>query len=230
MRILFFKNHKRKQLKQSDEYRNSNEYWNKRYELGQTSGAGSYGRLAEFKADVINTFLDKYDVQTSIELGCGDGNQLGLIDYPQYLGLDVSRKAIANCIQKYKNDKTKDFLYYDPELLKNDTAIIRGDLSISLDVIYHLTEDHVYEIYMQTLFKLASKFVIIYSSNDPTLNQKLDTPEHIIHRRFMDWIKQNRPDFSLTDTILNRYPLKTGNHQEESFADFYFFTHRSVVS
>ena len=32
----------------------SNEYWEQRYKTGGNSGAGSYNRLAEHKADIIN--------------------------------------------------------------------------------------------------------------------------------------------------------------------------------
>ena len=32
-------------------------YWELRYRNGGTSGAGSYGRLAEFKAEVLNEFV-----------------------------------------------------------------------------------------------------------------------------------------------------------------------------
>lgn len=40
-----------------------------------------------------------------------------------------------------------------------------ADLSLSLDVIYHLVEDEVFETYINTLFKSARRYVIIYSSN-----------------------------------------------------------------
>jgi len=36
---------------------NSKKYWNDRYVKGQTSGAGSYNQLAQFKANVINDFV-----------------------------------------------------------------------------------------------------------------------------------------------------------------------------
>lgn len=222
MKFLFFK------LFNRVFFKNSNEYWNKRYEVGMNSGAGSYGRLAEFKAEIINGFLTKHSIKTAIELGCGDGNQLGLIKYQEYLGLDVSRKAVEICIKTYKNDKNKDFWFYDPQLFKNDTSILKCDLSLSLDVIYHLTEDAVFEDYMHLLFNLSSKYVIIYSSNKPELNEKLNTPKHIRHRRFTDWVAQNRPDFKLIEEIPNRYPLVEGNDPDESFADFFMFAHKDI--
>lgn len=43
----------------------------------------------------------------------------------------------------------------------NETA----DLTLSLDVIYHLIEDNVFFTYMDRLFDSSTKFVIIYSLN-----------------------------------------------------------------
>lgn len=223
MKFLFFK------IFQRVFFKNSNDYWNKRYDTGMNSGSGSYGHLADFKARVINDFIDKHAILTAVELGCGDGNQLGLIKYPQYLGLDVSRKVVEICLKSYQNDISKDFLYYDPALFRNNTSIMQCDLALSLDVIYHLTEDDVFEAYMNTLFNFTSKFVIIYASNNPEYNQKFNTPKHIRHRCFTDWVEKNCPDFILQEKIDNPYPLEKGNDPSKSFADFYIFAHKNVT-
>ncbi len=87
----------------------SAEYWELRYASGGSSGQGSYGRLAEFKAEVINNFVMERGVHSVIEFGCGDGNQLQLAKYPVYVGLDVSEKAVAMCKEKFNNDTSKLF-------------------------------------------------------------------------------------------------------------------------
>ncbi|MGD9858413.1 MAG: hypothetical protein AB7U20_26025 [Planctomycetaceae bacterium] len=56
----------------------SSDYWVRRYRKGRNSGGGSYGRLAEFKAQVLNDLVREHRIQTVIEFGCGDGNQLAL--------------------------------------------------------------------------------------------------------------------------------------------------------
>ena len=89
-------------------------YWEERYQNSGTSGAGSYGRLAKFKADVINSFVRENKIGSVIEFGCGDGHQLSLAFYPQYVGLDVSPTAIKMCKEKFAQDKTKSFFLYDP--------------------------------------------------------------------------------------------------------------------
>lgn len=192
----------------------SESYWKQRYLFKGTSGAGSYGRFAEFKAEVINDFVRRNDIESVIEFGCGDGNQLMNADYPKYLGFDVSPTAISTCRHLFKNDPTKHFRLlseYDGEM---------AELALSLDVIYHLVEDNAYESHMCRLFESALRFVIIYSSNtDEPLGRDL---LHIRHRRFTDWIERSAPGWTLMRYVPNRYPY-SGDHENGSFADFYIY-------
>ncbi len=89
------------------------QYWERRYLRGRSSGDGSYGQLAEFKAEVLNQFVRENQVTSVIEFGCGDGHQLAIGEYPQYIGLDVSATAAAMCRDQFESDKTKSFFVYD---------------------------------------------------------------------------------------------------------------------
>lgn len=189
-------------------------YWEKRYESGRTSGDGSYGRLAQFKAEIINGFVIDKQISSVIEYGCGDGNQLRLSEYPSYIGFDVSRAAISQCRHTFANDETKAFNLVDEYV--NEKA----QLTLSLDVIYHLTEDEVYYTYMKQLFNSSTKFVGIYSSN--TDEQARFQAPHVRHRNFSKWIEENRPEWKLIQNIQNKYPY-SGDEKEGSFADFYFY-------
>ncbi len=62
----------------------SDKYWEQRYAVGGNSGVGSYGKFANFKAEVINKFVREHKIKSVIEFGCGDGNQLKLANYPSY--------------------------------------------------------------------------------------------------------------------------------------------------
>ena len=88
-------------------FSDSGSYWEDRYKRNGNSGAGSYGRLARFKADVLNELVQREDIKTVIEFGCGDGNQLRFANYPKYVGYDVSQKSIRMCKALYADDKTK---------------------------------------------------------------------------------------------------------------------------
>jgi hypothetical protein len=195
-------------------FAHSSQYWEDRYKLGGNSGAGSYNRLAAFKADVLNDFVAKNDVRSVIEFGCGDGNQLRLCRYPRYIGIDISRAAVEMCRRLYGHDKTKKFYATSDVRPRTDC-----ELALSLDVIYHLVEDEVYDRYMTTLFDAASRFVICYSSN-----KDLAAPvAHIRHRRFTRWVEQSRPDWTLVNRIDNIHPFDEFDANNTSFADFYIF-------
>jgi SAM-dependent methyltransferase len=196
----------------------STPYWEKRYARGGRSGAGSYGKLAEFKARILNDFVTDQGVQTVLEFGCGDGNQLTLANYPRYHGLDVSEKAISACRERFSNDPSKTF-----ELLK-DYSGKTAELVLSLDVIYHLVEDKIFELHMRSLFTAAGRFVSIYSSNADHVHG--DGPSvHVRHRRFTAWVDEHAQDWKLLSHIPNEYPFR-GDTRTGSFADFYFFRRR----
>jgi hypothetical protein len=135
---------------------NSRDYWEKRYNSNNNSGAGSYGPLADFKAIVLNEFVKTYNIQSIIEYGCGDGNQLSLANYPIYIGLDVSKTAISLCQQKFKEDVSKKF-YLTDEFKKEN---IKTELVLSLDVLFHLIEDEVFENYMNDIFNSATNTLL----------------------------------------------------------------------
>lgn len=98
-----------KQVLEKCRWTNSAEYWEKRYESGGDSGVGSYNKLAEFKADIINDFVNEHNIKTVIEWGCGDGNQLKLANYREYIGIDVSQKAVSMCKEIFAKDSAKKF-------------------------------------------------------------------------------------------------------------------------
>src|SRR5262249_17014059 len=141
-------------------------YWERRYDQGGSSGAGSYGRLALYKAEYLNDFVAKMHIQSVIEYGCGDGHQLSLMQYPSYIGLDVSASSIFRCVEVFSPDMTKSFLLYNSKAFMDNLNICNADMSLSLDVIYHLVEDETYDLYMRHLFSSSRRFVVIYSSNE----------------------------------------------------------------
>ncbi len=193
-------------------------YWEDRYRAGRNSGQGSYGVLAEWKAKVINGFIAENGVQTVLELGCGDGNQLSLAQYPQYAGLDVSQEALRSCREQFADDPSKRFLLYRPGIVEQEG--LSADLALSLDVIYHLIEDRVFESYMRDLFASARRYVIVYSSNR---NEKRNM--HVRHRRFTDWAARCAPQWDLVKEIPNAHPYRVQDGVEHgSPSDFFIFS------
>ncbi len=198
----------------------SSQYWKLRYQKWWNSGFWSYGQLAQFKAKIINGFIINNNIRSVIEFGCGDGNNLKYFQIPKYIGLDISENAISLCRNLFVHDITKSFFLYNPNAFFDRHSIFRAQCSISLDVIYHLVEDEVFEKYMFDLFSASYEFVIIYSSNDESMN--FGPAQHIKHRNFTGWILKNMPQWLLQEEIKNTYPLRY-NQSEESFSDFYVF-------
>lgn len=204
-----------KRAVQDRRFAGSGNYWEQRYQAGGNSGGGSYGRLAEFKAEVLNGFVAGHDVASVVEMGSGDGAQLQLADYPRYTGVDVAQTCIDSCRRLFDGDTTKTFVRTD------DVAAVRPhELSLSLDVVYHLVEDEVFEPYMRELFRLGTRFVIVYASD---FDGPHDSP-HVRHRNFTRWVEDNISGWVLDERIPNRYPATADSDPtESSFADFYIF-------
>ena len=189
-------------------------YWENRYRSGRNSGAGSHNRLARFKAGVLNDFVEREAIKSVVEFGSGDGSQLQLARYPSYVGVDVSQTALEMTRYLHADDSTKTFIHAD-EVGPEHAA----ELALSLDVIYHLIEDEVFEAYMVRLFDAAERFVIVYSSNEDRQGDSV----HVRHRRFTDWVERNRPNFRQIGLIKNLYPENIKEPDNTSFADFYIF-------
>jgi hypothetical protein len=199
-------------------------YWQNRYLSGGNSGAGSYGQLANFKAEILNTFVSANAVKSVIEFGCGDGNQLSLAKYPRYLGLDVSRAAVRHCMDRFKDDSTKSFMWYDPTCFCNKGGGLRANLAMSLDVIFHLVEDDIYLKYLNDLFATSKHFVVIYSSNF----ERDSAAVHVRHRTFTEDVKLRFPEWELIQHVPNRFPETLGP-ENGSFADFFVYRKRGTV-
>jgi cyclopropane fatty-acyl-phospholipid synthase-like methyltransferase len=196
------------------QFADSESYWLRRYERGRTSGPGSYDKLAEYKAEVINRFVADQQLTTVIEFGCGDGNQLRFAQYPHYTGYDISPLALELCRQRFATDPSKRFREM------KDYAGETAELTLSLDVIYHLTEDATFDAYMRRLFAAATRYVIIYSSNKDEQDDVVVA--HVRHRRFTPWVEQHMPTWILAHHIPNRYSF-ADDPVAGSFADFYIY-------
>ena len=159
----------------------SSTFWEKRYARGGNSGAGSYGKLAQYKAKFLNGFVEENKIGSVAEFGCGDGNQLSLSmhAYPRYLGFDVSQTVLSRLRARFARDEKATFLHVSAF----NASVHAVDLALSLDVIFHLVEDAVFDAYMRRLLAASRRFVVIYSSNE-------DRPArgHVRHRSFAAWM------------------------------------------
>jgi SAM-dependent methyltransferase len=197
-----------------DAFFDSSTYWEGRYAAGGDSGVGSHGEYAEYKAEILNEFVAEHDIESVIEFGCGDGNQIALAEYPEYVGLEVSKAAIESCSRRFADDDTKSFFLYDPQHFDNNGAL-EGDLVLSLEVLFHIVDREEFENALDDIFEASRRYVIVFSSNR-------DDPEpdtvHVKHRNFTEYVAETFPEFELINTI--------GNDYDARVSDFYIYEKR----
>jgi len=202
-------------IKNNDDFI-SGQFWENHYVKGGTSGTGSYLLLAKFKADIVNAFIKKNGINSIIEYGCGDGNQLSYLNVSRYTGVDVSETIVEKNRLLYSDDKTKDFFTTEE---RDKYSQNQYDIALSMDVIFHLPEDEVFENYMLDLFSLPCKFVIIYASN----HEEFTRWKEFRHRKFFKFFQERITGWEFITFIPNKYPYVVGREETTSTSDFYIY-------
>ena len=120
--------------------------------------------MVNFKVEIINKFAEENGIDSVVEFGCGDGKQLKFSNYPAYIGLDISRKAVAICKETFADDRNNFFLY-TPYCFNDTAKRFKADLALSLDVVCHLVEGDIYITYLKHLLGSGVKYVIVCASD-----------------------------------------------------------------
>lgn len=163
-------------------------YWEARYASAGTSGSGSAGEAARSKAAYVNDLIRREQVRSVVDWGCGDGRQLDWLDLPAaYLGVDIAPAAITRCIERHPD---RAFLVW-PEGIE---VLVRAELALSLDVIFHLVDDGDFESYWDRLFASATRLVLVHATDHDACGAR-----HVRHRRHAHltpdgWALVDRPD------------------------------------
>lgn len=183
-------------------------YWEETYRSGETSGRGSYGVLAEFKAEVVNGLIQREGIHRVIEFGCGDGNQLQYMNYEDYLGVDVAASSVKRCASQFAKDSSKSFMLYTPGLWIN-RGFLQADLTVCLDVLYHITDETDFRNTLYDILHSSTAWVVLYTRLKENGNPGIDT---IQDRNLFEYLF-DYPDFKVHEIIPRRYP-------DQSSADF----------
>lgn len=199
----------------------SADYWRKRYEAGRTSGPGSAGRLAAYKADFVNALVAERGIASVVEFGSGDGEQASLFRFPNYTGVDVVPQVVEAARLRFADRPGWRFVTLD----EYDRGPSRHDLAMSLDVVYHLVEDKVFSAYMTRLVEAAERFVLVYAS-DRDAAQK-EKSRHVRHRAYGRWMAERAPAWEPVANWDNPYPYVEGADPETTtFAFFRLYARR----
>lgn len=174
------------------------QYWENRYKSGATSGAGSYGHLALWKAEIVNKIYQDESPSTVLEFGCGDGAQLGLYQFSSYVGLDVSERAVDLCKETYRFDYSKQFQKVVPGF---EPELPRADLVICIEVLMHITDDDDYEWTLKNIFEHANRLVLILNPLGGQLQRRRS--RHEADRNLLVHLQPFLADFSIDKVILH---------------------------
>jgi SAM-dependent methyltransferase len=171
---------------------------------------------------VLNEFVARHRIDSVVEFGCGDGQQLSLAAYPRYLGLDVSPTVLRRAIDRFASDPTKSFLHYAPTRFRDPVGFVSADLALSLDVVYHLVEDEAYHLHLRHVFGAARRFVVLFTSDLDRIELADRAAPHVRHRPVVRDVAAMFPGWRLRERIPNRYPYR-GAGTATSFADFFIY-------
>lgn len=194
-------------------------YWDNRYATGGNSGSGSRGLLVQYKADVINQIVAENDIESILDLGCGDGTMLLLLGVDKYYGFDISPIVIGMCKKELEVSGITEFGVYNVDPLPT------VDMAISMDVLFHITDMDALKSYLKDLFGHANKMVVIYAYDYDSSDKDKFSP-HYKPVKFTSIIKEQHPEWMLSQHIENKFPVKEFGTAKGSYSDFYIYTPR----
>jgi hypothetical protein len=149
------------------------------------SGAGSEGDFAEQKINLIQDIIEEYNIQSIIDIGCGDLNWMKIIlekTNINYTGIDV--------VESLLNDNKKKAPEHSFELL-DFNKIYTADLVIIFDVFGHQLHNEVIEM-INYINKLDVKYVLVTNRiNNNTLYYNINKTRHegINVEKYNEWNK-----------------------------------------
>lgn len=162
-------------------------YWERRYRQGRTSGAGSEGEAAIAKAQHVDALLEREQIRSVIDWGCGDGEVLSHVQSRvPYLGIDISPTVIKRLRRRFADFPERRFT------IAHKVTTEQAELALSLDVMFHLTTDEDYRLYLAHLFSSATRFVLVRSSDH-------DGGETGRHVRWRHWTPDVAAGWSLIE-------------------------------
>ena len=165
------------------------------------SGPGSHIVNTTEIVDTLNTFIADNNIQSILDLGCGDWNWFKKINIQnaKYIGWDACDQMIADNSKFYG---CANITFETKDIVTENYPY--SDLIICRDVLFHMTTD----LSMHILEKVKSscKYFICTSFND--------VPENIPHKRGWGFYKINTniQPFNMEQYIISTTPEHRNNH------------------
>jgi len=139
------------------------------------SGAGSKLENVKEYVEILQKYIDKPEVKTVLDLGCGDWQFSKFLDLSSvsYLGVDVVESVIESNSTSYSASNIK-FISRDITTYE----VPKADLIICKDVLQHLCNKDVITILVKII--TSSKFSLITNDFKPenTENKDIDNGDY----------------------------------------------------
>ncbi|NCO03732.1 MAG: class I SAM-dependent methyltransferase [Alphaproteobacteria bacterium] len=118
-----------------------NNTWNG---VESVSGQGSDLSETQVLLDILPALLEKYKIQTIIDLPCGDYNWMQHLnyDFKSYIGIDIVEDIINKNNVRFGNDKK---LFLKKDCLRDDLG--DADLLLCRDLLIHFSQKDVYQFF-----------------------------------------------------------------------------------
>ena len=148
--------------------------WGTNEEGNGTSGYGSTLHFNTKYIDFMKKFIDRYNIQTIVDIGCGDWQFSNYIYYDrnvEYYGYDCVKHIIKKNKKDYSMVKSYHFECIDGEYIL-DGVNTCADLLIMKDVLQHWTNNMIIDFIIDLFNNSNYKYILI--TNDHTTSTNID--------------------------------------------------------
>jgi SAM-dependent methyltransferase len=196
----------------------------------ELSGGGSYGRMADEYVAFLTEFVAEHDIQSILDIGCGDFN-IGSRIAPRvarYHAVDVSARIVDLNRRRFSSLTNVEFR----QVNACTEPLERADLVTVRQVFQHLTNAQINMI-LRNIERAGPTFALItehLSEQTPRFRPNLDLPSHSALTRVAigSGVVLNAPPFSRQTRLLKTIPLGTaGSAAGEALAVFLLMPERA---
>ncbi len=136
-------------------------FWDLRYRVDPAfgSGVGSRGDCLASKRQWLGYALGTFGQKTVVDVGCGDLEVMRTQAIQNYVGLDVSKEALA-----LASAKRADWRFVH---VTDESPFVEGDAVICLDVLIHQKQASQFDALIKRLAAAARQRLVVSGFNQP---------------------------------------------------------------
>lgn len=133
-------------------------FWNSRYTTNMKlgSGTGSRGVNLKMKEDLVKQIILHDEINSVLDIGCGDCEVNKNIDIPNYTGFDVSDVIVKMNSKKFKDRKFVNGGFN--QIIENNVS---ADLVICFDVLIHQPTLEDYQLGIKAIKNSFNKVALV---------------------------------------------------------------------